>query len=141
MNGKKESSLAPEDKNWLQPTAAIDESVFESIKEYVAGGDEEILAEVIDSYLEEAPPRIRAIASSVAAQDAVALRNSAHALKSLSLTMGANALAQLCGELEAMGRVGTTASARELVEQLDPEYQRVLSILKIKHPKWQNDEN
>jgi PAS domain S-box-containing protein len=119
---------------------AIDEQVFESLREEVGGGDGEFVAEAIESYLEEAPPRIEAIASSVAAQDAVALRNSAHALKSLSLTMGANGLAQLCGELEAMGRVGTTAGAGELVEQLEPEYNRVVSVLKLKHPRWQNDE-
>ncbi|MDY6804312.1 MAG: PAS domain S-box protein [Cyanobacteriota bacterium] len=140
MNGNKERSPTPERKKWQPLTvAAIDEQVFDSLKEEVAGGDLEILAEVIDSYLEEAPPRIKAIASSVAAQDAVALRNCAHALKSLSLTMGATALAQLCGELEAMGRVGTTASTEELIAQLEPEYQRVVSVLKVKHPRWQND--
>ncbi len=120
---------------------AIDEQVFESLREEVGGGDGEFVAEAIESYLEEAPPRIEAIAKAVAAKDAVALRNSAHALKSLSLTMGANALAQLCGELEAMGRVGTTASTGELVEQLEPEYKRVVSVLKLKHPRWQNDES
>lgn len=142
MNGNKDKERAPtpESKKWLpSKVAAIDEQVFGSLKEEVAGGDFEILAEVIDSYLEEAPPRIKAIASSVAAQDSVALRNCAHALKSLSLTMGATALAQLCGELEAMGRVGTTASTDELVAQLEPEYQRVVSVLKVKHPRWQND--
>ncbi len=141
-NLNQNNSPTQEAKKWLQPTiAAIDEQIFESLKEEVAGGDLEILAEVIDSYLEEAPPRIEAIAIAVSSQNPVALRNAAHALKSLSLTMGANALAQLCGELEAMGRVGTTASAEELVPQLEPEYQRVVSVLKFKHPRWQNDES
>jgi len=142
INGKQGRTPSQERKKPLPPSMpAIDEQVFESLREEVAGGDCEFVAEAIESYLEEAPPRIEAIARAVAAQDAVALRNSAHALKSLSLTMGANALAQLCGELEAMGRVGTTASTRELVEQLEPEYNRVVSVLKLKHPRWQNDES
>ncbi|NEP05107.1 MAG: hypothetical protein F6K25_17030 [Okeania sp. SIO2G4] len=40
------------------------------------------------------------------------MRNAAHALKSLSLTIGANNLAQLCGQLEAIGNIGTTSKSR-----------------------------
>ena len=46
--------------------------------------------------------------------------------------MGANNLAQLCGELEAIGRMGTTENAEELMTLINQEYHRVKIALKSK---------
>ncbi|WP_293138661.1 PAS domain S-box protein [Okeania sp. SIO3I5] len=113
-------------------TPPIDKLVFEYLKEQAAGGDESILKEIINSYLEEAPQKRAAIIAAVENQDAVELRNSAHALKSLSLTMGANNLAQLCGKLEAIGRMSTTENAEELIQLINQEYHKVKTVLKSK---------
>ena len=113
-------------------TPAIDQSVFEYLKEQAAAGDESILQEIINSYLEEAPQKREAIMAAILAKNGIGLRNSAHALKSLSLTMGANNLAQLSGELEAMGRMGTTENLEQLIEMLNQEYNRVKIALKSK---------
>ncbi|MGB3511722.1 MAG: response regulator [Microcoleaceae cyanobacterium] len=112
---------------------AIEESVFESLKEQAAGGDESIITEIINSYLEEAPEKQEAIFIAILAKNGVELRNSAHALKSLSLTIGANSLAQICGKLEAIGRMGTTENAEQLIEKLNQEYHRVTAALKLKN--------
>jgi HPt (histidine-containing phosphotransfer) domain-containing protein len=96
----------------------------------MTGNDAEMMAEIIDSYLEDAPQRLSAIASAVEQNDAALLRSTAHSLRSLSVTIGAMPLAQLCYQLEAMGRAGTI-SASTLVLQLEKEYQRVEAALQL----------
>ncbi|NET27357.1 response regulator [Okeania sp. SIO1I7] len=125
------NSLNKNMSNFITP--AIDESVFEYLKEQAAGGDESILQEIINSYLEEAPQKRDAILAAILAQDGTALRNSAHALKSLSLTIGANNLAQLCGQLEAIGSMGTTENAEQLTEVMNQEHHRVKVALQSKN--------
>ncbi|NEO53929.1 MAG: response regulator [Okeania sp. SIO3B5] len=114
-------------------TPAIDESVFEYLREQAAGGDESILQEIIDSYLEEAPQKRDAIIAAISSQNGTELRNAAHALKSLSLTIGANNLAQLCGQLEAIGSMGTTENAELLTEIMNQEHHRVKVALQSKN--------
>ncbi|QSJ18025.1 Hpt domain-containing protein [Nostoc sp. UHCC 0702] len=101
--------------------------------------DAEILAELIDTYLADAPQRIVAIHQAVSTENARALRSVAHSLRSLSVTIGAMAFGKLCKELEAMGHAGTTVSASTLVSQLETEYQRVEAALQLQHPNRQND--
>ncbi|NEQ76643.1 MAG: response regulator [Okeania sp. SIO2C9] len=125
------NSLNENISNFITPP--IDESVFEYLREQAAGGDESILQEIINSYLEEAPQKRDAIIAAILAQDGTALRNAAHALKSLSLTIGANNLAQLCGQLEAIGSMGTTENAEQLTEVMNQEHHRVKVALQSKN--------
>ncbi|MBE9126471.1 MULTISPECIES: PAS domain S-box protein [unclassified Coleofasciculus] len=127
----------------FEPTAAsdlilaptLDNEVLESFRE-IAGDDfEELLAEVIDSYLEDSPPRLNAIRNAVTQNDAADLQQSAHALKSSSLTVGATLLAQLCADLEALGYAGTIGDASTQLSPLDAEYERVKAALQQKHPR------
>ncbi|MGI2904052.1 response regulator [Tolypothrix sp. VBCCA 56010] len=110
---------------------ALDAETFQGLKQ-MTGNDAEMMAEIIDSYLEDAPQRLSAIASAVEQKDAALLRSTAHSLRSLSVTIGAMPLAQLCSQLEAMGRAGTI-SASTLVLQLEKEYQRVEAALQLEH--------
>jgi HPt (histidine-containing phosphotransfer) domain-containing protein len=97
----------------------------------------EALEEVIEIYLETAPELLRGISMALCNADPLALRRSAHSLKSISGTLGAFRLFELCEELEIMGRMGTNANqplpdpACALLEQLEAEYQRVETALKI----------
>ena len=97
----------------------------------------EALDEVIDIYLETAPELLRGISVALCSADPLALRRSAHSLKSISGTLGAFRLFELCEELEIMGRIGTdtnqalSANSCGLLEQVEAEYQRVATALKI----------
>ncbi len=138
FTNKDEPTSQPEIEPKLILAPAIDAETFQALKEMV-GDDKEILAEFIDNYLEDAPQRLLAIHQAIDKQDAAQLRSFAHALKSLSVTIGATPLAQLCQELEAIGRAGNTVSASTLVSQLETEYQRVEAALQLQHPNKQND--
>ncbi|MEG4960192.1 MULTISPECIES: response regulator [unclassified Microcoleus] len=97
----------------------------------------EALDEAIEIYLETAPELLRGISMALGNADPLALRRSAHSLKSISGTLGAFRLFELCEELEIMGRMGTNANqplpdpACALLEQVEAEYQRVETALKI----------
>ena len=99
--------------------------------------DVEALDEAIDIYLETAPELLRGISMALCSADPLALRRSAHSLKSISGTLGAFRLFELCEELEIIGRIGTdtnqalSANSCGLLEQVEAEYQRVETALKI----------
>ncbi|MCP2726868.1 PAS domain S-box protein [Limnofasciculus baicalensis] len=119
----------------LSEKPAIDIRVLEGFKE-IAGDDfDELLVELIDSYLEDAPPRMEDITNAIAEKNAKVLQHSAHALKSCSLTVGANLLAQICGELETIARQGTTAGTSTILLQLNAEYERVEAALQAQYPQ------
>ncbi|MEQ8753676.1 MAG: PAS domain S-box protein [Coleofasciculus sp. G1-WW12-02] len=130
-----EDVLVPETPSDSSATPALDRQVLQDLRE-IAGDDfEGLIAEVIDSYLEDSPPRVQAIHSAIAHDDANALHQSAHALKSSSLTIGATGLAQLCADLEARGRTGNLESVLTLLSQFDAEYERVVAALQQEHPR------
>lgn len=105
--------------------SSLDEETINSLR-LMAGEDADILlAEVFNSYLEDAPQRLQAIQDAITNQDALMLQKSAHALKSLSVTVGAVHLAELAGELEVKGRTGLVGHVESLIEQLTQEYENV----------------
>jgi len=117
---------------------AIDRQTFQALKKMLCeDGSTEVFAEIVDSYLEDAPQRLQAIINAVAQSDAFTLQLSAHALKSTSATLGAITLSEICGELETMGSTANTAGASKLVSQLAAEYERVEAALQLEHPRWQ----
>jgi len=109
----------------------IDPTVLQELKEMMGEDSSEVLAEVIDSYLNDAPILLQAIHTAVAQEDVAGLERAAHALKSSSATLGAIPLSEFCKELEAMGRVGTIQDGLERASQLEAEYVRVKAILQL----------
>jgi HPt (histidine-containing phosphotransfer) domain-containing protein len=109
--------------------------VLQDLRE-IAGDDfEGLIAEVIDSYLEDSPPRVQGIHRAIAHDDGKGLQQSAHALKSSSLTVGATGLAQLCAQIEALGEMGNLERAATVISQFDAEYERVIAALQQEHPR------
>jgi HPt (histidine-containing phosphotransfer) domain-containing protein len=99
----------------------------------MVGGENalEIVAEMIDCYLEDAPKLIQAIATAITQTDAIALRRAAHNLKSSSATLGATNLSNLCQELEVISRRGDTESVRDKLPQLEAEFAKVKGALQL----------
>ncbi|MGL5509608.1 MAG: response regulator, partial [Microcoleaceae cyanobacterium] len=85
----------------LQPIANIntlDNKIINDLREI------EALDEVIEIYLNTAPELLKKIANAIDNHDPLALRTSAHSLKSISGTIGANKLFKVCQQLEMIGR-------------------------------------
>ncbi|MEC4984099.1 MAG: response regulator [Oscillatoria sp. PMC 1068.18] len=118
---------------------ALDRQILAGLKALDDTENMSFLVDIIDSYLEDAPQRLDAIATAITANNPVELHKSAHALKSLSVTIGAKSLSRIASEIEAIARLGKTTNCQNLLEQLYLEYQRVVSALQLEHPQRQND--
>jgi HPt (histidine-containing phosphotransfer) domain-containing protein len=92
-------------------------------------GEGMVLAEVISEYLDQSLVQRDALADALAAGDAYAIERSAHALRGASANVGGARLAEICGELEALGRAEAVASAALLLEMFDEEWGKVCDAL------------
>ena len=88
-------------------TPTIDRATLAELQD-TAGTD--FVAELIDTFLEEAPPMIDALRESLAGGQAEAFRRAAHSLKSNAGTFGALTLAAMARELELSGIEAARAS-------------------------------
>jgi signal transduction histidine kinase/DNA-binding NarL/FixJ family response regulator len=115
--------------HWLPPPRArqmpsIDARTVADLRA-LGGGKDDILREVAAIYLWDAPPRIETIAAAIAADDAHAMADAAHGLKSGSGNLGARRVRELCAALEERGRNGSTEGAAALLAQLRAAYEEV----------------
>jgi HPt (histidine-containing phosphotransfer) domain-containing protein len=100
----------------------IDVATFRELQD-TAGAD--FVAELVDTFFEEAPGMLAALRAAQAASDADAYRRAAHSLKSNSLTFGATALAA-AARVQELGGIGSVAD----VDALDAEYARAAAALR-----------
>jgi HPt (histidine-containing phosphotransfer) domain-containing protein len=105
--------------------APIAIAVFEELQD-TAGA--EFVGELVDTFLEEAPPMLDELRSAHAARHAERYRRAAHSLKSNGLTFGALALGALARKLELEGPDAPCAAAD--VAALAQEYARAAAALK-----------
>ena len=82
----------------------------------------EILRKVVDLYLASTPMLLQTMREAESGGDAEKLKVAAHSFKSSSANLGALRLADVCTELEALGRGGTTQGALSLLLQVEEEY-------------------
>lgn len=91
----------------------------------------EVLPQLIDNYLEEAPQLLQAMRAAVVSEDTAALQQAAHTLRGTSATLGATHLSQLCKTLETMGSTSITAGALASVLLVEAEYETVKTALQM----------
>ena len=92
-------------------------------------GEGVVLAEVIAQYLDQCVAQRDTLVEAVAAHDATLVERTAHSLRGASANVGGAKLAQICGELEALGRHHEIAGASTLLELFDVELTRVCDAL------------
>ncbi len=100
----------------------VDVSVLKHLGAFQAPGRSDFVDQMIDSYLEQAPPVIDALVAAVESGNPHALEFEAHTIRGSSLNLGTLKVAQLAEELECIGRAGSTAGASTLVAVLRDEF-------------------
>ena len=75
------------------------------------GGDEELLKEIADIFLEDYPKVLEEIQAALACGDARRLEQSAHTLKGSAGNFGAKAVVETASRLEQLGRTGRVDGA------------------------------
>ncbi len=106
----------------------LDTAALDNLRETV-GGDEEFLAELVETFLEDAPQMLVDMRQAVESGDAPGLRLAAHSLKSNSADFGAMSLNALCKELEIMGKDNQLDGALPLIDQAGAAFEAVKPAL------------
>ena len=95
----------------------LDESILAELRDMPPTDGVSMLRELIDLYLDNAPPRIKEIYEF--AGDPPKLAFHAHALKSMSLNLGCKQVVDLSQKLELLGQSGDVTNAMELIHELE----------------------
>ena len=126
LSPERPGGVAPHSADPKGAAASIDPAAIKRLTATMGGA---FIAELIDTFGEDAGELIATLRRALAATDLDAFRRAAHSLKSTSETLGAAALAPMARELEAMARAGTLDGAGDRIERLVGEYEIVTRLL------------
>jgi HPt (histidine-containing phosphotransfer) domain-containing protein len=104
----------------------IDLATFRALEE-TAGA--EFVAELVDTFLEEAPRMLDELSAALATQDVERFRRAAHSLKSNGYTFGARGLGTLARDLELSAPAAVAAGDTRPLDALAAEYARAADAL------------
>lgn len=111
--------------------AGIYASVDLSTALHWVDGDRELLAELIEIFLEDCPRRLHELEQAVKETDAIGVSRAAHSLKGMVAGFGARPAQELAGEMEVLGKAGYLAKTSDLLPALLLEFDRVMNHLKV----------
>jgi len=94
------------------------------------GGDQELLQELIQIFLEESPKLLSKLQKAVSDSDAEAVMQCAHSVKGELSCLGGDDAAKAAQELETMGRNKTLAGSAEALVTFEREFAGVTLLLK-----------
>jgi CheY-like chemotaxis protein len=109
---------------------AINLAVIASLRELDEPGSDELVTQLVGSFLKSADGNLQRVAAALAEGNAKACAQAAHSLKSSAANLGAEALAGCYREIEKCGREGRVDDARDLIGQTRREQQRALLELR-----------
>lgn len=95
-------------------------------------GDDELIADVVQVFMEQKDSQVGEVAGAVKARDALAVGRSAHKLKGGLLTIGAAAAGDAALRLEKMGKTGDLSGADAALASLHAELDRLVDALRAR---------
>jgi CheY-like chemotaxis protein len=109
----------------------IDAKTLQSFAKNLGKNAAKMLAQLINCYLAESPILMQAMQTAVTNGEPTQLQRAAHTLKASSATLGATHLANLCKEMEYMGRNQDLTEASSKLLSIETEYERVKVALQM----------
>ena len=103
----------------------VDLTILNELKELM----EDDFADLVNTYLSDAPQYLLQIHDAIKSSDSEVLRAAAHTLKSSSANMGALPLSALAKSLEMLGRQGTVSGSAKDFNQAIAEFKKVKVVL------------
>ncbi len=107
----------------------LDPDTLAAIRAMADDEEDNFLADMIDCYLQDTPTQMETVLTAISHNDAAALKQSSHPLKSMSAAVGANSFAALCHDLEVMAASGSIHLDPKQVDRLQASYQQVCTAL------------
>jgi CheY-like chemotaxis protein len=92
-------------------------------------GDEDLLRELINAFVEDCPRQIHAISTAIQSKDAEALRIAAHTFKGSVANFGANLITDKAMSIEELAKAGKPQEASEIFDKLAAEVDLVHDAL------------
>ena len=117
-------------KSDLKP---LDLSILDDIREMAGESADLIIQQILNEYVEDAPPRLEAIAQAIADSDPEQLRQSAHGLRSGSVNIGALQVAEFASQLEKKGRAGELEGVEPIMTQLRQAYECLEDLIRTQY--------
>ena len=108
----------------------LDPRVIERLRALTPPGEPDVLAEILQVFLEEVPKRIRALDAAAAAGDVSQVARLAHSLKGSSGNVGARSLFDVAQRIDDLAKAGDLPRVTPLVATLTGEYHRVELAIK-----------
>lgn len=93
-------------------------------------GDRELLADLINMFLEESPKELASVRAAQARQDAAGLASAAHKLKGSVMQFCAQPLFESVKRLEVLGRAGDLTAAAPLCATVETQLIELQNILR-----------
>jgi HPt (histidine-containing phosphotransfer) domain-containing protein len=84
----------------------LDPAVVSGLRQLTPAGEPDVLAEVLNLFLVEVPPRLDRLRNAWASGNIEELRRVAHSLKGSAGNIGARRLYDVCRQLDATGQSG-----------------------------------
>ncbi|WP_273844167.1 PAS domain S-box protein [Rubrobacter calidifluminis] len=118
-------------ERWLpdEGEPPLDPTILDNLRELAGEDDPDLVSELVEMYLEDAPRRIEEIRRALHAGDAHALAQAAHTLKGSSGNMGATRVQELAAGLQEAGDSGDLSGAEEKLASLERAFDRAKAAL------------
>jgi CheY-like chemotaxis protein/HPt (histidine-containing phosphotransfer) domain-containing protein len=111
-----------------QPQHYLDPTALDNLR-ITTGGDPVFLAELINTFLEDAPDLLDNLRQALSKEDAAGVRLAAHSLKSNGADFGATTFSTLCQQLEMLGKSGQLTGIETLLSRINEEFEKVKAAL------------
>jgi CheY-like chemotaxis protein/HPt (histidine-containing phosphotransfer) domain-containing protein len=107
---------------------AINRKAWDAITMLQRPGQPDALAKILSLYLSDSHQLVDKLRKAVQDREAKLVNEAAHSLKSRSAALGAVSLADLCKQLERLGRTGDLTEAPGLIKQLESEFAEACAV-------------
>lgn len=114
----------------------VDRSVLMELYVEVAGNDNEIMLELIDTFLKDSRRHLQEMPQVVADGQMSALEINAHSLRSTFATFGAFPLSRAVGEIEQAARNGKAHNLQEKVDRVMSAFREVENLIEAERQRY-----
>ena len=108
----------------------IDLTMLDNLRSLQREGEPDLVVEVIDLFLHDAPARFQLLREAAQRGDLVAGGNAAHTLRGSAGHLGAKTLSTLCGRFEDKARAGAAFDVAFAAAVIEEELARVCGALR-----------
>jgi CheY-like chemotaxis protein len=92
-------------------------------------GDEEIVGEIMEIFLQDVPQQIVFLQEAIAKGDGILAERQAHSIKGAAANVGATTLQEVAYQIERTARGGQLNGAAKLVETINDEFNKVRHLI------------